>query len=236
MIPMIFAAQVHLNSTHNAGLVTDGIPGPRTETAIRAAVSFVRRGVAGLIPHEWGRASHYGGPEDAGDYYEGQAFFPIADPDGSGPKPAMYSPSRYYNEIIPIPLQRYLNPAMGATEKWPVVNGRPVGVSYFLNPDTFYAAARISGELVGRARSPQGLHLRIYNPSIVEGGRVREVTVRVIDWGPTAVYTAAQAKKAGDPSLVGKPWPFKIDLSPGAYAALGLTWGGGRDRVWWEVL
>ncbi len=78
--------------------------------------------------------------------------------------------------------------------------------------------------------------MRIYNPAIIEAGRVREVTVRVIDWGPTAVYTAAHAKKAGDPSLVGKPWPFKIDLSPGAYAALGLMWGNGRDRVWWEVL
>jgi hypothetical protein len=234
MITMIFAAQTYLNSTHNAGLIEDGIPGPRTETAMRAAVSFVKRGVAGLIPHEWGRASHYGGPDDPGDYYEGQSFFPIADPDGSGPRPAMYSPSKYYNEIVPVSLQAYLNPAMATTQTWPVVRGKAVGVSYYLDPRTYYAAARVNGALAARAREGAGLQLRIYNPAIIDGGEVRQVTVRVIDWGPTAVYTAALAKAAGRPELVGTPWPFKIDLSPGAYAALGLRHGA--DRVWWEVL
>jgi len=56
--------------------------------------------------------------------------------------------------------------------------------------------------------------------------------VRVIDWGPIQYYNARLA--GNRPELIGKPWPFKIDLSPGAYAALGLTWG--EDRVWWEVL
>jgi hypothetical protein len=234
MITMIFAAQTYLNSTHNAGLVEDGLIGVRTETAMRAAASLVRRGVSGLIQYEYGRASTYGGPDDAGDYYEGQAFFPPADPDGSGPKPAIYTPSRYYNEIVPVPLQAYLRPEMATADRWPVVRGKAVGVSYYLDPSTYYAAARVGGALAVRARGGSGLYLRIYNPAIIDGGEVRQVTVRVIDWGPTAVYTAALAKAAGRPELVGAPWPFKVDLSPGAYAALGLRHGA--DRVWWEVL
>ena len=133
MISTIFAVQQFLNSTFNAGLVEDGIPGPRTETAIHAAATFIKRGIIGCIPSEWGRASHYGGPDDPGDYYEGQSFFPIADPDGSGPKPAMYSPSRYYNEIVPAGLRPYLRAEMATADKWPVVNGKAVGVSYYLN-------------------------------------------------------------------------------------------------------
>jgi hypothetical protein len=234
MISYILACQQVLNSQFNAGLVEDGLIGVRTETAMRAAASLVRRGVSGLIQYEYGRASTYGGPDDPGDYYEGQAFFPVADPDGSGPKPAIYSPRRYYNEIVPVPLQAYLRPEMAQDQRWPVVRGKAVGVSYYLDPSTYYAAARVNGALAARAREGAGLRLRVYNPAIVEGGRVREVTVRVIDWGPTATYTAALAQAVGRPELVGKPWPFKIDLSPGAYAALGLRHGA--DRVWWEVL
>lgn len=234
MISYILACQQIINSQFNAGLVEDGLIGVRTETAMRAAASLVRRGVSGLIQYEYGRASHYGGPDDPGDYYEGQSFFPIADPDGSGPRPAMYSPSKYYNEIVPVSLQAYLNPAMATTQTWPVVRGKAVGVSWFLDPSTYYAAARVNGALAARAREGAGLRLRVYNPAIVDDGRVREVTVRVIDWGPTATYTAALAQAVGRPELVGKPWPFKIDLSPGAYAALGLRHGA--DRVWWEVL
>lgn len=236
MISLVLAAQQFLNSTFNAGLVEDGIPGPRTETAIHAAASFIKRGIIGCIPSEWGRASKFGGKDDPGDYYEGQAFFPVADPDGSGPRPAMYSPAKYYNEIIPADLRPYLRPEMATADKWPIINGKAVGVSYFLDPDTFYAAARLTGEMAARARRGEPVYLEIYNPAILEGGRVRSVRVRVIDWGPTERYTAALAKAAGNPDLVGKPWPFKIDLSPGAYEALGLQWGGGRDRVWWEVL
>ena len=158
----------------------------------------------------------------------------------------MYSPSRYYNEIVPAGLRPYLRAEMATADKWPVVNGKAVGVSYYLNTGVcdltygaepvYYAAARLSGDLLRRARAGEPVCLRVYNPAIVEDWCVRSVLVRVIDWGPTERYTAALAKAAGDPSLVGKPWPFKIDLSPGAYEALGLQWGGGRDRVWWEVL
>ena len=236
MISTILAVQQVLNSQFNAGLVVDGLIGVRTETAMRAAASLVRRGVSGLIQYEWGRASHYGGPDDPGDYYEGHSFFPVADPDGSGPRPAMYSPRLYYNEIVPAGLRPYLRPEMATADKWPVVNGKAVGVSYFLDPSTFYAAARLTGEMATRARCGEPVLLKVYNPAIIKDGRVASVLVRVIDWGPTERYTAALAKAAGDPSLVGKPWPFKIDLSPGAYEALGLQWGGGRDRVWWEVL
>jgi len=236
MTNLILATQVFINQQHDARLVEDGLIGPRTETAHRAACSFTRRGVVGCIPHGWGRASTYGGPDDYGDLYEGQSFFPIADPDGSGPRPAMYTPARYYNEIVPIPVQAYLRSEMATAERWPVLRGRVVGVSYYLDPSTYYAAARISGDLRTRALSPQGLHLRVYNPAILEGGRVREVTARVIDWGPTATWTQRLWEAAGKPAgvKVGDPWRFAIDLSPGAYAALGLK--AGADRVWWEVL
>lgn len=233
---IVLATQLYLNTQFSAGLTPDGLIGPRTETALRAAASLVRRGVVGSIPTVWGRASHYGGPDDPGDYYEGQAFFPPADPDGSGPRPAMYSPSQYYRDVVPIPLQAYLRAEMATADKWPVLKGRPVGVSYYLNPATYYCAARISGPLRERALSPQGLHLTVYNPAIMEDGQVRQVRVRVIDWGPTATWTQRLWEAAGKPAgvKVGDPWTFVIDLSPGAYAALGLTWG--RDRVWWEVL
>ena len=244
MINIVFAAQCFLNGEHAARLVQDGIPGPRTTTAMRAATSFIRRGVAGAIPHEWGQASTYGGPTDWGDLYEGQSFFPIADPDGSGPKPAMYTPKDYYGRIVPDSLRGYLDPIMGTLDRWNTLKGKAVGVSYYLRPDepgetlngepVYYAAARLSGELLARARAGEAVYLRVYNPAIVEGGIVRSVLVRVIDWGPTAKWTKALAASVGKPEMEGKPWRFKIDLAPGAYRVLGLT--AKADFCWWEVL
>ena len=216
MIALILAAQAYLNDTHSARLKPDGIPGPRTETAQRAATSFIRRGVAGCIPHEWGQISTYGGPIDYGDLYEGQSFFPIADPDGSGPKPAMYTPKDYYDRIVPAGLRGYLSGSMGVLNVWPRIKGKAVGVSFFLKTDepgeyyygmpVYYAAARLSGDLL----------------------------VRVIDWGPTAKWTKALAASVGKPELEGKPWRFKLDIAPGAYRVLGLT--AKADFCWWEVM
>lgn len=254
MIALILAAQSFLNDTHNARLTQDGIPGPRTETAMRAAASFVRRGVAGCIPHEWGQVSTYGGPTDWGDLYEGQSFFPIADPDGSGPKPAMYTPRDYYSRIVPDTLRGYLNPEMGTLDAWPKLKGKAVGVSYFLNPDepgevmtdyptgeysepVYYCAARLSGELLAKARRGEPVYLRLYNPAIVEGGVVRSVLLRVIDWGPIRLWSQALCEAAGKPAGIVPgvtPWRFKLDIAPGAYRAVGFRTGA--DIGWWEVL
>ena len=244
MIALILAAQAYLNDTHSARLKPDGIPGPRTETAQRAATSFIRRGVAGCIPHEWGQISTYGGPIDYGDLYEGQSFFPIADPDGSGPKPAMYTPKDYYDRIVPAGLRGYLNGSMGVLNVWPRIKGKAVGVSFFLKTDepgehingepVYYAAARLSGDLLVRARKGESIYLRVYNPAIVEGGKVRSVLVRVIDWGPTAKWTRALAASVGHPEYEGKPWRFKLDIAEGAYRVLELT--GKADFCWWEVM
>jgi len=244
MINIVFAAQAFLNGHYNARLTQDGLPGPRTETAMRAATSFIRRGVAGMIPHEWGQVSTYGGPTDYGDLYEGQAFFPIADPDGSGPKPAMYTPRDYYERIVPDSLRGYLNPIMGTLDTWPKLKGKSVGVSYFLRADepgeylndepVYYCAARVSGDLLRRARAGEPIYLLLYNPAIVENGKVRSVLLRVIDWGPTAKWTKALAEAAGRPEMEGKPWRFKLDIAPGAYRAAGFK--ARADFGWWEVL
>ena len=250
MIALILAAQAYLNDTHTARLTQDGIPGPRTETAYRASLSFVRRGVAEMIPHKWGQVSTYGGPTDYGDLYEGQSFFPVADPDGSGPKAALYTPRDYYDRIVPDSLRGYLNGSMGVLNVWPRLKGKAVGVSFFLKTDVpgeylnggepvyyepvYYAAARLSGDLLVRARKGEPIYLRVYNPAIVEGGKVRSVLVRVIDWGPTAKWTKALAASVGKPELEGKPWRFKLDIAPGAYRVLGLT--AKADFCWWEVM
>lgn len=243
MISMILAAQQFINGNFNARLTEDGKPGPRTETAMTAAASLVRRGVAGMIPSEWGRASKYGGPNDPGDFYEGQAFFPQADPDGSGPKPAMYTPADYYSRICPDNLRGYLNPRMATDQAWQKVNGRAVGVSWYLHGGpgetidgrpVFGGAVRLTSDLLRRAKAGEPIYLEVYNPAIVEDGRVLSVLIRVIDWGPTATWTRRLAESVGHPEWEGKPWAFKIDLTNGAYDALRLT--AKADWVWWRVL
>ena len=239
----VLMLQQFLNTNMGSGLATDGISGPRTATATSAMASLVR--VVDQIQIRWGRASTYGGPEDWGDLYEGQAFFPIADPDGSGPKAAIYTPAKYYHEICPDALRGYLNPKMGELQTWPKLKNKAVGVSYFLNPDqpgeildgrpVYYAAARLSGDLLRRARAGEAVYLEVFNPAIVENGVVRSVLFRVLDWGPTATWTAALIKAAGNPAGIkaGDPWRFAIDLAPGGYLELGLGWN--KDKVWWGM-
>ena len=238
MIQLVFAAQQFLNTQHAARLVEDGIPGPRTETAQRASCSLTRRGIAGCIPTEWGQASTYGGPTDYGDLYEGQSFFPIADPDGSGPKPAMYTPKRYYNEICKPWQRELLNPVMGTLDRWPILRGKAVGVSYFLRADEVPGfAVRLSGDALRRARAGEVIMLRVYNPAIVINGEVLHIDGPVIDWGPIRLWSQSLWESAGKPAGVVPgvtPWRFKIDMLPFAYRSLQLKTGA--DRVWWEVL
>ena len=238
MIDMILATQIYINSNFSARLVQDGIPGPRTDAAHRAACSLTRRGIAGCIQYEFGQASTFGGPTDWCDLYEGQAFFPLADPDGSGPKPAMYTPKRYYNEIVQ-PWQRdMLNPVMGTLDKWPVLRGKAVGVSYFLRADEVPGfAVRLQGDLLRRARAGEVIMLRVYNPAILIDGKVLYIDGPVIDWGPIRLWSQRLWESAGKPAGVTPgvtPWRFKIDMLPFAYRQLGLK--AGADRVWWEVL
>jgi hypothetical protein len=139
------------------------------------------------------------------------------------------------------------NPIMGTLDKCNVLKGTAVGVSYSLKPDepgetingepVYYCAARLSGELLAKARRGEPIYLRVYNPAILEAGVVRSVLVRVIDWGPIRLWSQRIWEAAGKPAGVTPgvtPWRFKIDIAPGAYRALGLT--ATADFVWWEVL
>lgn len=216
-------------------VLMDDIPGPLTDHCARIiAANIVHRkalpqtsetGVR--LPLFGGRASHYGGPNDPGDYYEGQAYLPIADPDGSGPKPATMTPAEYYAMPAVANLRCFLRPEMATTTTWSVKGVGKVGVSWFLNEDAPYCAARLYGDLAKRARTMEGLFLRVTNTAVKADGVYLSEVCRVIDWGPAEIYN-------------GGPWRFKIDLSPGVYRRLRLRgkWDGKRwlDSVDWEVL
>jgi len=233
-------------------VVADGIPGPQTEHCARVMASTVKYrsdlpkspldGVR--VVRGGGRASTYGGPTDLGDLYEGQAYLPTADPDGSGPRPATMTPAEYYNLPTVVNLRCFLRPEMALANTWSVKGLGLVGVSYWLNPEAPAGAMRLYGELAKRARSPEGLYVEITNTAIKgpDGQYLKEV-IRVIDWGPTETWTQSIWESAGKPTGIVPgvtPWRFAVDLLPGPYRRLQLAgkWDGKRwlDAVDWQVL
>lgn len=229
----ILALQSVLNQW-GVGLAEDGRPGPDTTHAAQIVAAAIRPGVASCLPRNGdrdlcgGRASYYGGPDDSGDYYEGQGNMPCVDPDGGGPKLATMTPAEYWARPDVKQFRMYLDPDMAEAKAWPVKAGRPVGVSYYLDPYTKYCALRLYGPLKARAQAGIPVYARIVNPNAKdEAGNYLEVVCRVLDWGPAE-------------RLDGKKWRYDVDLSKGAYDALKLSegWSGVRyrDHVRWEVL
>jgi len=237
----ILALQSVLNQW-GVGLAEDGRPGPDTTHAAQIVAAAIRPGVASCLPRNGdrdlcgGRASYYGGPDDAGDYYEGQGNMPCVDPDGGGPKLATMTPAEYYARPDVEQFRPYLSPTMATDKKWPVKGGRPVGVSHYLKSENseqdgthyYYCALRLYGPLKARAQAGEPVYARIVNPNDKDAsGAFLEVVCRVLDWGPTERMGASK-------------WRYDIDLSKGAYDALGLSegWNGTRyrDHVRWEVL
>lgn len=205
-----------------AGLTCDGVAGRQTYNAITCAAGLVRPGVFGdareLIG---GRASTFGGPDDINDRYLHQAYMP---------DPGRRTPAQYYAWDLVRPWLPYLRPEMANHTSWPMTTreqGRPAraGVSFFLDPSSFYCAYRFTGDLHMSLKSldknmytaaPQKrAWLRIYNPAIRDGDGLRMVRCLVTDFGPALSVWA------------------QVDLSPGAYQALGLR--SGADRVRWEI-
>lgn len=235
-------------------VATDGIPGPQTDhcaqiiaSTIKYRTDLPRIPIDGVrVVRGGGRASHYGGPTDKGDLYEGQSYLVTADPDGSGPKPAMYTPAEYWALPSVVPLRCYLRPEMATVNTWFVKGLGNVGVSYWINTEASAGAMRLYGELARRARSPEGLFVEITNTAIrdASGQYLREV-IRVIDWGPTETWTQSIWEAAGKPAGVTPgvtPWRFAVDLLPGVYRRLQLQgkWDAARgrwlDAVDWRVL
>lgn len=236
MIGQVIALQMAINH-FGYGLAIDGKPGPMTKDAW--LWSFQNHLLAGgQLPLDQkgdkdptndcelhaGRASWYGGPNDPGDYYEGQAYLPIADPDGGGPLPAIFTPRQYYNLPSVQQFRKYLNPAMGLTDTWPKRNGRHVGVSFFLLDSAHLLALRLRGELHRRAKAGEPIYAQVADRRDRRNFRV----ARVLDWGP--------AERLND-----KKWRYDVDLSKGLYQDLGLNTKRGsdgffNDHVWIRVL
>lgn len=236
MLGQVIALQLAINP-FGYGLMIDGKPGPMTMDAL--AWLWQNRLLAGnQLPldqrgdtdptndHELhaGRASWYGGPNDPGDYYEGQAYLPIADPDGGGPLPAIYTPKQYYYLPALDQFRQYLNPAMSVATTWPKRNGRHVGVSFFLLDHAHLMAIRLRGELHRLAKAG----VPIYAQVATRRDRSKYIICRVLDWGPSE-------------RLNGKKWRYDVDLSKGAYADLNLNGQRGKDgfyndHVWYRIL
>lgn len=204
------------------GLTCDGIAGRQTHNTITCAAALVRPGVYGCARELiGGRASTFGGPDDINDRYLHQAYMP---------DPGRRTPAEYYAWDLVQPWLPYLRPEMADHTSWPITTregGKPAraGVSFFLDPSAFYCAYRFTGYLHMALKSldknmytaaPQKrAWLRIYNPAIRDGDGLRMVRCLVTDFGPSLDVWA------------------QVDLSPGAYAALGLS--PGADRVRWEI-
>jgi|GEM_PF-2747948 len=238
MSNFVFALQEFLNAQFGAGLVQDGLFGTRSRAAASVLVSTLEQENWDQIPIKGGQASMFGGPADLGDLYEGQSFFPIVDPDGSGPRKAFMPPDEYYRSLDP-ELQKLLRPEMAQAKSWTVKGLGEVGVSYWLDTKEMYGAAQLAGEALKLAKAGVPIYFEVINLAIIENGKPRSVVIRICDWGPTKVYTKALVEmiKRRNPDTaikVGDPWPYKIDLSPGAYDALGLT--SKRNRVIWRML
>ena len=245
-------------------VVADGIPGPQTEHCARVMANTVKyraslpkSGAGGSRrPLGGGRASTFGGSTDPGDYYEGLGYTIIADPDGSGPLPARYTPAEYFARDDVAQFRPYFVPEMATTDTWSVKGIGKIGVSYFLKPgpaevecvgSVYYAAARLYGPLHALAKAGTPIYLEVTNTAIIADGKPLSIIVRVLDWGPTETWTKRlvkmwNAKNPNDLKAVGDKWRFDIDLSPAAYAALRLVgkWDSRKQRwldaVDWEVL
>lgn len=245
-------------------VVADGTPGPQTEHCARVLASNVghraslpKSSASGTrLPVFGGRVSTFGGKTDPGDYYEGLGYTIVADPDGSGPLPARYTPAEYFARDDVAQFRPYLVPEMATTDTWSVRGLGKIGVSYFLAPGpadiecmglVYYAAARLYGPLHALAKAGTPIYLRVTNTAIIVDGKPLSIIVRVLDWGPTETWTAAlvkmwNAKNPNDLKQVGDKWRFDLDISPAAYAALQLVskYNGRRkrwlDSVDWEVL
>lgn len=195
----------------------DGIVGPRTRAALQCACHmFVSEEILTGAPRNaageimcGGRASTFGGATDVTDRIYDNAFLPA---------PAGRSPRQYATDPGVSVAWPYIRRAeMMSIDAWPIVGGRKVGLSYFLDTATSYCALPISGWLRTLARSDSGLYVEAISaadPSIRE-------KCRVVDWGPAIV-------------LNGKAWWAGIDLSPGVYSRLRLSWE--RDHVFWRFL
>jgi len=93
-----------------APLAIDGILGPRTYYAVMCVWDLLQTTRAGAPMFVGGIATHFGGPDDAWDRYNGQAFFP---PAKSG------EPPREYYHRVPGWVREYLHPDMGCLSRWP---------------------------------------------------------------------------------------------------------------------
>lgn len=205
-----------------AGLTCDGVAGRQTYDAMRCAAALVRPGILGQARELiGGRASTFGGENDINDRYLHQAYMP---------DPGRRSPAEYYAWDLVAPWRPYLRPEMAEATSWPMTTrekGVPAraGVSYYLNTEAHYCAYRFSGALhlalkcldenQYTAAPRKRAWLILSNPAIREGGGLRTVRCLVTDFGPSLDVWA------------------QVDLSPGAYAALGLR--SGADRVRWEI-
>ena len=225
MLNQIMSFQAALN-LFGFGLAVDGKPGPMTRDAARVAAANLPHikdipadvlkptGAATERRLMGGRASHFGGPQDTADYCEGQAFLPHA---------SRRTPAQYY-AWVPEDVRAYLRPEMAEAKAWPMLTDwqgkrRPAGVSYYLDPNALYVALRLYGDLAARGRAGEPIMVRVMR----RDDRSRSVIARVTDWGPSV-------------TLNGKRVWADVDVSPGVYAALGLSFGGGGDHVWIEVL
>lgn len=236
MLGQVIALQMALNH-FGYGLKVDGDPGSMTRDAwlwswqnhMLAAGQWPRDQKGDKDPTNdcelhAGRASWYGGPNDPGDYYEGQAYLPIADPDGGGPAPAIYTPQQYYHLPQVQQFRQYLNPAMAVATTWPMRNGRPVGVSFYLLESAHLLALRLRGELHRRAKAGEPIYAQVASRRDRRNWKV----ARVLDYGP--------AERLND-----KKWRYDVDLSRGLYQDLGLNGQRGpdgfyNDHVWIRLL
>lgn len=155
--------------------------------------------VYGGMPDYKGRCSWFGGPDDAGDRIYGQALIPT-DPEKS--VQALYS---QHPDLVQMGLFRE-----GLVDPLPQVtdwngNTAQAGISWCLNPDSYYLAMRWGGGS-HRPNPASARVLLLYHD--------KAVIVAPTDWGP-----AVSTGKA-------------FDLSPGAMKALGTKTGITIAGMW----
>ncbi len=142
----------------------------------------------GWIPSRYGRMSSFGGPDDAGDRGYGQALVRVRP---SGSVAALY---QQHPKLVEMGIFR-----PGLTDPLPMTTccGREMraGISYALNPESFYLAMRWK-----RRGRPTPEHHRVL--LVTDSGKM--CIVAPTDWGPAARLNRDS------------------DLSPGAKDALGL--------------
>ena len=186
------AIQAFLAEYLKAPLAVDGIIGPRTRYALVCAWDVLQPDRIGAPMFVGGVATHFGGPDDAWDRCNGQAFFPPAKP-GEPPR-------EYYHRRAPDWVREYLHPDMGCLSRWPQTTDekgvtRPAGVSYFLQGD--YAALRIEPNSALAASAREG---RVFVEVVNAKDPSKAAVARVTDYGPAVRVSAT------------------IDLSPAVHA------------------